>query len=292
MPLLLLGAVLLVAALAFNLANLEQPGPEVPGAGGSDLPSFNPGALADAFPLIWGAAILFLIAFVAFGIYAFLHGKKPEARKGSWAYLLRYVALIALFLFVLLFGRQLAAPEAGGDGSGSNGGGGDGGGGTPTSGIVLIAGIPLAAFLAAAFFAGLVLLWLLLRPAGVSRRAALPVSKEASREPAKAVIRDAIRELELGSDVRSTILLCFHRFCSLLGTRGIRAQDPLTPRELEGLAIRELHVSRDATSDLTSLFEEARYSDHSLQEDHRRRALSSLDRIRAALEAPAWPPSA
>jgi hypothetical protein len=44
-------------------------------------------------------------------------------------------------------------------------------------------------------------------------------------------------------------------------------------------------VSRDASGTLTSLFEEARYSVHPLDEADRRRAIESLAGIRAALEA-------
>src|SRR5438093_6191539 len=86
-------------------------------------------------------------------------------------------------------------------------------------------------------------------------------------------------------DVRSVILACFHRFCALLGARGITAQGALTPRELEGLAVERLHVSREASETLTTLFEEARYSEHPLGEADRHRAIESLAGIRVALGA-------
>src|SRR2546426_249457 len=54
---------------------------------------------------------------------------------------------------------------------------------------------------------------------------------------------------------------------------------------LEDLAVGRLHVSREASSTLTSLFEEARYSEHPLGEADRRRAIESLAGIRVALEA-------
>jgi hypothetical protein len=79
--------------------------------------------------------------------------------------------------------------------------------------------------------------------------------------------------------------VCYQRFCALLGSRGISEQEAMTPRELEGLAVERLHVSREASETLTSLFEEARYSVHPLGEGDRRRAIDSLAGIRAALEA-------
>jgi hypothetical protein len=65
--------------------------------------------------------------------------------------------------------------------------------------------------------------------------------------------------------------------------RGIEEQQALTPRELEGLAIRSLAVSEDSADSLTSLFEEARYSEHALGDPDRERAVQSLERIRADL---------
>src|SRR2546428_515321 len=51
------------------------------------------------------------------------------------------------------------------------------------------------------------------------------------------------------------------------------------------VAVGRLHVSREASSTLTSLFEEARYSEHPLGEADRRRAIESFAGIRVALEA-------
>ena len=72
---------------------------------------------------------------------------------------------------------------------------------------------------------------------------------------------------------------------ALLGARGFTDQEALTPRELERLAVDRLQVSREETGNLTSLFEEARYSEHALGEPDRARAMDCLGRIQAALEA-------
>src|SRR5256886_17588762 len=124
------------------------------------------------------------------------------------------------------------------------------------------------------------------RGAGVVEIDAEPSADDpAARHAAADAVQDAIEELEVGGDVRAVILACFRRFCALLGARGITAQGALTPRELEDLAVGRLHVSREASSTLTSLFEEARYSEHPLGEADRRRAIESLAGIRVALEA-------
>ena len=105
-----------------------------------------------------------------------------------------------------------------------------------------------------------------------------------ARVVAATTVREAIQEIESGGEVRAVILACFQRFCTLLGSRGITKQDPLTPRELEGLAVDRLRVSREDSATLTSLFEEARYSEHPLGDLDRARAIDSLGKIRLALE--------
>jgi len=111
------------------------------------------------------------------------------------------------------------------------------------------------------------------------------VSSQSPRQAAVDAVAATIQELELGGDVRTAILACFDRFCRLLGERGFRDQAPLTSRELESLAVRGLRVPEESAEALTSLFEEARYSEHPLGPADRERAVESLRRIRSSLEA-------
>src|SRR5438552_17423145 len=104
-----------------------------------------------------------------------------------------------------------------------------------------------------------------------------------ARVVAATTVREAIQEIEGAGEVRSVILACFQRFCALLGSRGITKQDPLTPRELERLAVDRLRVSRDDSATLTSLFEEARYSEHPLGDIDRAWASNSLGRMRVGV---------
>jgi len=147
-------------------------------------------------------------------------------------------------------------------------------------------GAPLALFLAFSVLGAILALLYLLRRGAAGHAPAVgePLSWDDRREASQAV-QETIAELELGGDVRSAILACFQRFCRLLGTRGITEQGALTPRELERLAVDRLRVAPEASATLTSLFEEARYSEHALQEADRTRAIDSLTGIRAALGA-------
>jgi hypothetical protein len=59
-----------------------------------------------------------------------------------------------------------------------------------------------------------------------------------------------------------------------------RAPDE-TPAEFTARVLRVLGVSAAAASDLTGLFEIARFSDHAMDEDDRRRAIASVRRVEA-----------
>jgi hypothetical protein len=59
-----------------------------------------------------------------------------------------------------------------------------------------------------------------------------------------------------------------------------RAPDE-TPAEFTGRVLRVLGASAAAASDLTGLFEIARFSEHPMDEGDRRRAIASVRRIEA-----------
>lgn len=281
-PFLLLLAVLIVAALAFTLANLDT-GPE--GRPEVAPPSPRSGPAVARVPAIVLALLgISLMALVIAAIVALLlRGRKGGGRavRRSWWDLLAPVFALGILAIVLLLGQR-AEPIAS-ESDGSNATAGTGGSDTvwPASAI-----LPFELFLLAAVFAAIV--WIAYRfrkasgPVGFRRVDVL--NGPSARRFASATIQETIDALEFGQDVRATIIECFHRFCRLLGARGVQDQEPLTPRELEALAVERLGVSGDAPEALTSLFEEARYSHHRLGEAERGRAIESLSRIRAALE--------
>lgn len=282
-PILLFLGVLLIAGLAFNLANLDPGGadvPDLPDAGGT---SPSPRGLLDARTLVSIVVSLELAALIVGVGYVLLFRKRRPRRelrvRRTWDYLGPLVSLGILALLVFLWPRISEGIR--GDGDASSGDVGAGGSGPwpeavgPPEALLLVLGV-LAGFLVLAY-----IVWrspvLRRRPPGSGP--ALP------RRAAAEALRETIADLELGGDVRTTILACFQRFCSLLGMRGLRDQDAMTPREIEDAAIRKLRVKADDASALTALFEEARYSEHPLGEPARDRALRSLRAIRVALEA-------
>ena len=284
-PLLLFLAIILVAALAFNVANLDTGGEAIPGGGASGgtspstLGSFDP-FLGDLFLVVFASFV------VAMLVYAILRRrvqqKAPTKAFSWWQVISSAIGLILVIALLMAWPRMIQAfrigqtpPTTGDAGSAS------------ATGWPVAAGAPLGLFLGLTVLATIVILVALLRRgAGVVEIDNEPSAEDpATRHAAVDAVQDAIEELEVGGDVRAVILACFRRFCALLGARGITAQGALTPRELEDLAVGRLHVSREASSTLISLFEEARYSEHPLGEADRHRAIESLAGIRVALGA-------
>ncbi len=285
-PLLLVLAVLLVAALAFNLANLDTGGESIPQATAPGGPASRAGVFVPdpiATILLTVLSAFFLVGSVLLLLRNRSSAKRPPKAFSWWAVLARALGMTLLIALLVGWPKAIQAARER-VGTQTNATAADTGAFTTV--WPAASGWPVELFLIAAVLAALAWLVYLLRR---SRRpdpeweTAFPIPID--RQAAVVAVRATIRDLEEGGDVRTAILACFERFCALLGSRGITDQDALTPHELERLAVDRLRVSRDASGILTSLFEEARYSDHPLGERDRARAIESLGQIQAALEA-------
>jgi len=285
-PLLLFAGILLVAALAFNLANLE-PGsdgtPGLPPTGSDPLGlgiSIDPRALG---PVISVAAAAFLVLLIV----AIFKGRQRRPQEPMQRSMWMWIIVLANFVVVLLLLSLWPDIASRGD-SGATPGTTEPPSGENLPAWPTLTGAPAGLFLLAVLLANVVLVVILARGSPSFRalgrhRAELP--SPAPRAEAAEAVKEAIGEIEIGGDVRTAILACFQRFCRLLGQRGIAEQAPLTAREIEDAAVHGLGVSQDHATTLTSLFEEARYSVHDLGERERVLALRSLEAIRGALEA-------
>ena len=284
-PLLLVLAVILVAALAFNVANLDPGGETIPQAPAAGTPPPTESYLPD--PIVTQVmAVLFGFVLLGGAILFFRNRARVRAPAKPftwWAVLARALGVALLVAVLIAWPRAIqAARERAGTQANATAGG-----GTFTTVWPAAAAGPIEIFLLVAVLLAVAWLAYLFRRArmhggAVDWEDGFPVP--AARVAAAATVREAIQEIEAGGEVRAVIVACFQRFCALLGARGITKQDPLTPRELERLAVNRLRVSRDDSATLTALFEEARYSEHALGDMDRTRAIDSLGRIRAALE--------
>jgi len=101
----------------------------------------------------------------------------------------------------------------------------------------------------------------------------------------------ALDALYAGEDVRDVVLRCYFEMTRVLDeNQGLRRAETMTPREFAarltawGLPAEPVHT-------LTRLFEEARYGSRLTDDTAVQRAITSLERIVAAIERlPAWRP--
>lgn len=281
--LLLCLALVLVAGLVYNLAHLDtggEPLPPAPGPGAPE-PNFWGLLLSSIVTSIVGGA--FLVLLIVAMIYALLTRKRRQlkfvARPMRWW---ETVGLIVAFavLALLLYAWPRMAQGAAKQTASQNG---QGNATVNVTGVPTVVGIPLGVFLILALILAIVVITVLMDLNVRLRHMVPPSALLSRRQAAAAAVQATISELQLGGDVRTSILACYQRFCVLLGARGIARQEPLTPGELETLAVNELALAPSSVGSLTALFQEARYSTHPLGEADRDRAVESLARIREAL---------
>jgi hypothetical protein len=131
---------------------------------------------------------------------------------------------------------------------------------------------------------------LLLAPAAVF------VRRRRARRERRAVVSDAERVgsdlrrslADLGSerDPRLAVQRAYARMEESLGEIELSRAPDETPTEFTTRVLRVLGASAAAASDLTGLFEVARFSDHPMDEDDRRRAIASVRRVEAEVAPP------
>jgi hypothetical protein len=127
---------------------------------------------------------------------------------------------------------------------------------------------------------------LLLTPAAVF------IHRRRARRERRAVVPDAaarvgsglrrsLADLESERDARLAVQRAYARMEESLGAIELWRAPDETPSEFTARVLRVLGVSAAAASDLTRLFEIARFSDHPMDEDDRRRAIASVRRVEA-----------
>jgi hypothetical protein len=132
---------------------------------------------------------------------------------------------------------------------------------------------------------------LLLAPAAVfvRRRDARHDRQAVVPEAAEQVgsgLRLSLADLESEPDPRLAVQRAYARMEESLGQIELaRARDE-TPTEFTARVLRVLGASAAAAADLTRLFEIARFSDHPMDEDDRRRAISSVRRVEQEVAPP------
>jgi hypothetical protein len=106
------------------------------------------------------------------------------------------------------------------------------------------------------------------------RKAQLALAQQNASE----TIRQASLALFAGEDPRSVIVRTYQQMSRLLN-QGERNLSPLTPREVADLAEQNFGWPNAPLNELTTLFEEAWYSQHTMGESERDRALKAFEAI-------------
>lgn len=102
-------------------------------------------------------------------------------------------------------------------------------------------------------------------------------------EEISSAIDEAVEKLNRGYDGRDAIISSYEQMCSLLEDQGVGNSNFLTPREFKEKALDQLDIDSGPMEDLTDMFEEARYSSHSLTDDQREAAIEDLKRLNQEL---------
>jgi hypothetical protein len=99
-------------------------------------------------------------------------------------------------------------------------------------------------------------------------------------EEAAERMRDVLRT----GTPRNGVVQCWLLLVASLERHGVTPHPAQSPTELARQALSQVSTDADAVAELTALFLEARFSEHPIGEDSRRRAEASLQRITAGLE--------
>jgi hypothetical protein len=142
-------------------------------------------------------------------------------------------------------------------------------------------GWPAAALIVLAVAAALLLFWRGNRPAGApAPGASPPVPPPAAPRSLAGALAAGTAALGRGEDPRAAIIGCYAAMERSLAAAGSAPAAADTPAEVLARAASRGLVRSAAVGTLTSLFREARYSDHPLREVDRASAIEALARLR------------
>lgn len=107
---------------------------------------------------------------------------------------------------------------------------------------------------------------------------------EAAVDGVMAAVDIAIEELELGGDPSATVIAAYRNMETGLARGGLSRFDHEAPREYVERALLLLRVDGGSIARLTNLFEEARFSTHTIDESMAGEAVAALRDVRSQLE--------
>jgi len=106
---------------------------------------------------------------------------------------------------------------------------------------------------------------------------------EKQRTKVADILDKAVQELRQGSEYRRTVLECYKRICEILETRSKIDGTPLTAREFETSVVNRLKLDSPYLSQMTDVFEVARYSSHEISKSEADLAINCLENLSSTL---------
>jgi hypothetical protein len=121
------------------------------------------------------------------------------------------------------------------------------------------------------------------RLAAASAAAEPSSAAEDDAEAARRAVHAALEPLRDPADPRAAVIAAYARMEQALTERELGRRTPEAPREYLSRVLREQGMPERSLTTLTALFEEARFSLHSIPHSAPRRALSELENARVVL---------
>jgi uncharacterized membrane protein len=110
-----------------------------------------------------------------------------------------------------------------------------------------------------------------------------PLTPGNVRQETLRVVQRAAKGLRLTDDYRATILNCYREMCRVLSVHGFQTELYETASEFSRTVSDKLGLGGESVRGLTLLFEEARYSDHRIDNAKRAEALNQLESLEHSL---------
>ncbi len=275
---LLAGIALAATGLLVSNIQIADVGPE-----GESIQTFTnkiAGVMTSSLFILWGAIFIYVLI----GLFN-SRGKKAEvtASVGEYSWYRPLIGLLILAAFIALMEWSDLNVSLFNQGDGAQGGNQTAGGQTPPpiaggseSGLFVLV------FMSILFVSLVAVYFLYFRERDRDRNRYRLEGQDGRAQIG--FVEDAMEELYRGDDFRSTIIRLYQHMCRLVKEDIRSDQRYMTPREFAGLATEKLRWPRGPVDELTSLFEEARYSSHDMDETRKNRAIRCLEDIRSAID--------
>lgn len=104
-------------------------------------------------------------------------------------------------------------------------------------------------------------------------------------DPLAALVDDSLEDLRAEADPRKAVIAAYARMERGIGAGGLARAPAETAMEYLGRVLTHRRVSPAAATSLTSLFEQAKFSDHDIGSNAKQAAISALEAVRDELRA-------